>query len=393
VAPRSLIHPSNHSRQSFSQQESALQCSAADKNVNCIGAFESVLESEGYAKSTRLSYVNFIRRFSDFLGDRTFVEVAAQDISAFRLVLFKQGFSSASQNAALYALRKLYKVLRMTKVLTWSPPHMLPVRKRPKRLPKSLTEYEVKQLLVAAHSLRDNALLEFGYATGCRPAEISKMRVEDVNLREGTANVRAGKDGDRVVCFGRFAARAIAKYLDGRTSGPLFSSCPIKQRGSLLLVDGYRRTYWRAFWREWTELPDGQIVRVPRSAFLGRQKELPTREHAIAALRGFLDRRFKDPKQQRLAALVEKPPKALTTRAIGRIVKQTALRAGLSGSVYSYQLRHSFASHCLHRGMDLRYIQHLMGHETPKTTQVYLHSTPDELIRVHRKFFKEVGNG
>ena len=375
-------------------RETALQCSAIEKNTNCVAAFDTVLESEGYAKNTRLSYVNFIRRFSEFLGPRTFVDIAAQDISAFRLVLFNQGFSTSSQNAAFFALRKLYKVLRMGGVMSWSPPHTLAMRKIRKRLPKSLTERQVKKLLAAAVSLRDIALLEFDYASGCRPAELSKMLVEDVNLSAGTATVRDGKDGDRIVCFGRFAARALADYLDGRTSGPLFLSNGRTQKGSLLFVDGHRRTYWRAFWREWRELPDGKMVRVARSAFLGRDKELPTKEHAITALRGFLDKRFKDPKQQRLATLLgEKPARGLSTRAIGRIVKQTALRAGLGNSVYPYQLRHSFATHCLHRGMDLRYIQHFMGHETPKTTQVYLHSTPDELIRVHKKFFKEISNG
>ena len=198
-----------------------------------------------------------------------------------------------------------------------------------------------------------------------------------------------------MVCFGRFASRALGKYLRGRDRGALFLPGPKTQRGSLRFVDGYRRTYWVAFWREWKELADGKVVRFPRHKFLGRLKELPTKEHAEAALKTFLDDRFRNPEQQRLAMLMEKPAKALTTRAIGRIVKQTAVHAGLGNSVYPYQLRHSFATHCLHRGMGLRFVQHLMGHETPETHAGIFalhprrpHPSPQKILQGGRPWLK-----
>ena len=160
-----------------------LQISAADKNKKCIELFDRFLAAWNFSGNTRKTYVNFATRFSDFIGAKSLVEIAAQDVSEFRIHLFKQGFSPASQSAAFHALRKLYRVLRSANVISWSPPHTLPARKKSgKRLPKSLSEKNVKKLIAGASSLRNAALLEFLYATGCRPAEATKMRVEDMSL-------------------------------------------------------------------------------------------------------------------------------------------------------------------------------------------------------------------
>jgi len=128
-------------------------------------------------------------------------------------------------STALFALRSFYDFLRKGGVMKGCPPRLLSTRKIPKRLPRSLSEDAIKKLLAAAESPRDLALLEFLYATGCRVAEASNMNVEDVCFSARSAIVRRGKGAkDRIVLFGRPAAKALTAYLNGRTSGPLFKN-------------------------------------------------------------------------------------------------------------------------------------------------------------------------
>jgi integrase/recombinase XerC len=110
--------------------------------------------------------------------------------------------------------------------------------------------------------------------------------------------------------------------------------------------------------------------------------ELPSKERAQIALEAYLSQRGLDRAKHR---------SRLSKRDIQRIVVETGMRAGF-WHVTAHQLRHAFATHCVDHGMDIRYVQELLGHDSIKTTQKYLASSPAKLIEVHRNFFPE-GNG
>ncbi len=345
-------------------------------NSDYVAAFDRFMQAQAMPENTRKTYLNFIRRLAEFLGPKSFLDARRFDLSEFRALLYRQKFSDGSMATAVFALRKFYSFLDMGGIVVSSPARMLATRKVPKRLPRDVSEDGIKKLLAAARSPRDLALIEFLYATGCRKAEVANMNVEDVCLPARSATVRNGKGGkDRIVLFGRPAARALENYLGSRDRGPLFLTEPRIQRGA---VSRDRWGTWRGYWRE----KNGSGRMVMRSVRLG-DYELPTRERAREALDAYLAGPSVTPTNRR-----EK--RRLSEKGVWLVVVETAMRAGL-GHVTTHQLRHSFATHCIDHGMDIRYLQELLGHSSLVATQKYLHSSPAKLLEVHRKFFPEVG--
>ena len=151
-------------------------------NSDYLLAFDRFMQAQGTPENTRKSYLNFILRLSEFLGEKSFLDVRRFDLTEFQGFLYRQKFSDGSMASAVFALRKFYDFLQMGEVMTACPARRMFTRKVPKRLPKDLSEENINKLLAAAESPRDLALLEFLYATGCRCAEASHMNVEDVCL-------------------------------------------------------------------------------------------------------------------------------------------------------------------------------------------------------------------
>jgi site-specific recombinase XerD len=360
------------------------QSSHAEFNLQLVEGFDKWLTIGKLSRNTGLSYCKFVKQFATFIGDVDLREINRVHISHWleHLVEYRH-LSSSSAATALFALRKFYDFLNLGDVCRSCVPRSIPTRKLPKRLPKSLSESEVKQLLDGAKTPRDRAITEFFYASGVRCDELRMLNCEelcfDADHKGGSITVRQGKGSkDRVVLFGSYAAAALRTYLKGRACGPLFLSEPRSQRGTVDFYDGYRRTYWTGWWWEWKPLPDTKPKRVMHKVYLGTFEELPTKEAAQDALMRFID---KQPGAKR----PENLPRRLSKKSIWRIISKAARRAGL-GNVHPHQLRHSFATHLLNHGTDLLYIGHLLGHASLVATARYLHVATDELIRIHIKF-------
>ena len=123
----------------------------------------------------------------------------------------------------------------------------------------------------------------------------------------------------------------------------------------------------------------GGIVKV-----MGKGKKerlVPIGERAIASIRAYLDSR----KKQADTLFLNKSKKRITTRGIRNIVRKYILNAGIRRGVSPHTLRHSFATHLLNRGADLRSVQELLGHANLSTTQIYTHLTTDRLKSVYDK--------
>jgi site-specific recombinase XerD len=342
-------------------------------NSEIIKRFDKWLLICGKAANTRIAYTGAARQFAKFLVDKPLTAATKEDVRAFVGHLYAKGLAATTIQGRLDALRVFGDCLQLGGQVRASVPRFVLRRKLPRRLPRTLSEEEIKRLIAAAGSIRDRAILELGYASGLRVNELANLRVEDVDLRRRSLIVRQGKGGnDRIALFGRPASAALRKYLGKRTTGFLFlPHPPHRQRGGLWL-DRYHT--WFGQWRE----TDENGKRVMRTVRLG-DYELPTKERARAALDAYLADKL--PSEQAGA-----PQRRLSTKQLWRVVTATAKRAGITG-VHPHLLRHGCATHCLNHGMDIRFVQELLGHTSLAATQKYLHLATANLQAVHAKFF------
>jgi integrase/recombinase XerC len=241
--------------------------------------------------------------------------------------LHRQGHSRATAARKLAAARTFIRYLRREGVIDDDPGSLVSTPKREVRMPPHLTEGEMNALLSAASvdtplGRRDRAILELFYASGLRLSELVGLDVDDVNLAQRMVRV-LGKGGkQRLVPFNTATAKAIREYLRDRE----------------LLVRGGRRS--------------------PKASRYTRE------QHPL----------FVNYKGTRL-----------TVRSVDRIVRRYVGASSARTGIGPHALRHSFATHLLQRGADLRAIQELLGHARLSTTQRYTHVNAAQLLEVYRK--------
>jgi integrase/recombinase XerC len=262
-------------------------------------------------------------------------------LRGFMAELHKRGLSRASAARKLAAARTFLRYLRREGVMDDDAGAMVPTPKRDVRMPVHLSEQEMTRLVTAPPSdqplaRRDRAILELFYASGLRLSELAGLGIDDVNL--SAQMVRAlGKGGkQRLVPFNTSTATAIRTYLPDRE----------------------------------------QLVRE-RLAQAGRYgSRHDSRRH---------NRRDSDP------LFVNYRGTRLTVRSIDRLVRRYAAASGVRPGVSPHALRHSFATHLLQRGADLRAIQELLGHARLSTTQRYTHVNAAQLVEVYKKSHPRAG--
>ena len=286
-----------------------------------------------YSIRTERVYCEWIKRFIRYHNYRHPVDMAASEVEGFLSYLAVHGNVSAStQNQALAALLFLYKQVLQVE-LPWL--GEIVRAKKPARLPVVLTVDEVHQLLGA---LKGDVWLMASllYGSGMRLMEVARLRIKDVDFARGEILVRDGKGmKDRVTVLPKALMPALKQHIAvvrARHSEELAAG-----RGDVYLPDALARKYPRAPWEwAWQYLfPAASLSRDPRSGVL--------RRHHFDAKR--IQRAFK-------AAL-----------------KQTAI----AKLATPHTLRHSFATHLLECGQDIRTVQELLGHSDVKTTQIYTH--------------------
>ena len=337
-------------------------------NAQLLERFDQWLQICGKSPHTRSNYIEAGKQFAKYLADKSFAAVTTADIRGFLGQLYSRNLQSSTMAGRLSALRSLFHFLELGDQVRTSAPRYIQTRKLPVRLPHAKSEEEIERLINAAETPRDRAILEMLYASGLRVSELAHLRVEDVSLNARSLVVRKGKGGkDRIGLFGTKAAEALAAYLGDRQTGPLFVRERRKQRG------GGTRDSDGAWWGQWREeSTDGK--RVMRSVCLG-DYELPTKERARQALNAFLKNKLPASRQEGVGV-------GLVSRSIYRIVVLAAKRAGITG-ISPHTLRHSCATHLLNRGVDIRFVQELLGHCNLGATQKYLHVAIERLQKVH----------
>ncbi len=291
------------------------------------------LRTRHYAIRTEQVYVDWARRFILHHGKRHPRDMGAPEVEAFLTHLaVVRDVSAATQNQARSAILFLYR-----EVLGVELPWLADVvsAKVSQRLPVVLTEREVRSLLHQMNGVNGliSALL---YGTGMRLLEGLRLRVKDVDFERREILIRCGKGNkDRVTVL------------------PENLIAPLQQQLSRVRAL-HQRDLAEGCGEVW--LPNALALKKPRAGLAhGWQFIFPSRQRSVDPRSG-VERRHH-----------------LTEQAVQRAVAGAAHRAGIDKPCSPHVLRHSFATHLLQAGYDIRTVQELLGHADVSTTQIYTH--------------------
>ncbi len=254
--------------------------------------------------------------------------ITAASVRAWAARMHAARLSPVTVGRKLAAVRSFASYLCREGVLTMNPARQVHNPKVAQRSPAFLTEGEVTKLLEfdddSALGARDRAVLELLYATGLRVSELAGLAVENVDVAGRSLRVVGKGDKERIVPFGKPASAALRAWL------------PIRQ--------------------QWLDNP-------PKTA----RGSAEVRTDAMGAL------------------LLSQHGRRIDPAALRRVLARRLEEAALTKRVTPHALRHSFATHLLNAGADLRAIQELLGHASLASTQRYTHLSTRQLQDVHRR--------
>lgn len=252
----------------------------------------------------------------------------ADAVRAFMDELHAKGLSPASASRRHAAIRAFAKYLVREQLIADDPTQLVGTPRKEQHLPAHLDIPQMDRVLEVPDNTvpagrRDRAILELFYASGLRLSELAGLDLEDVNLSGRIVRVRGKGGKERLVPFNNSTATALRAMLNDTRQ--MVEAPPLRRSAR-----------------------PGAHVRRRNALFLN--------------LRG----------------------RRLTTRSIDRIVRDAAERAGVPGTISPHALRHTFATHLLQAGADLRAIQELLGHARISTTQRYTHLDLGRIMDVYR---------
>jgi integrase/recombinase XerC len=243
--------------------------------------------------------------------------------------LHHRGAARSSSGRHLAAIRTFAGYLVREEKIAGDPTALVGSPRKEQTLPAHMAAEEMDRLLISADvstiaGRRDQAILELFYASGLRLSELVGLDLEDANLAGRVVRVRGKGGKERLVPFNKTAAEAIRAMLDDRRSSSKFE--------------------------------------LRSSNFQKPARHERRRDPLFLNLRGG----------------------RLTTRSVDRIVRQHVRRAAIARGISPHALRHTFATHLLQAGADLRAIQELLGHARLATTQRYTHLDVGRLMEVYK---------
>jgi integrase/recombinase XerC len=297
-------------------------------------------------------YLSDLRQFQEFLSkidtcldtrmENPQIDVQRVDrttVQAFLGYLYSQKRKKSSIARKIAALRAFFSFLQRKGYITANPVRSIVSPRLPQRLPPLFQVDEIERLFQGVegsdiYALRDLAILETLYATGIRVEELARLRLTDLDLKERRIKIQGKGNKERMVIFGVPAAEALERYLSRRSE----------------LV------HWQ------------------------RQEEA-SNPSGWSENRRILSPRI--PLSDQGAIFLNYRGEPLTSRSVRRLVKKYIINEQLDRHLSPHSFRHSFASHLLNAGADLRVIQELLGHESLSTTQRYTHVSIDNLMEIY----------
>lgn len=292
--------------------------------LEAIDAFILYLATErglstNYQVNVRRVLEMFAGRAKHFHQNEDVAKVTTQHLSEYLMERKSGGLAAASLRQELVALKIFFRWLAARRYREGDPAEPILSPKMEQRLPDTLNEVEVQQLLEAVKGsapldLRDRAVLELFYASGLRLSELVNAKLENLSMDEGWIRITGKGSKTRLAPVGKKALAALDRYL--KSGRP-------------------------------------ELVRPKSGSWI------------FLSIHGA----------------------HLTPGRIKQVVRERAEQAGLDPArIHPHLLRHSFATHLLSNGADLRVIQEMLGHADIATTQIYTHVDNKRLKEVHRKF-------
>jgi integron integrase len=335
VSPQTAIQEPNLYRHSLNRvaQVHPVSCPPQLPGKRLLDQVRDVLRLHHYSRRTEKAYVHWIRRYILFHDKRHPSEMGADEVTRFLSSLATVSKVSAStQNQALSALLFLYAdVLRVD--LPWL--DQVVRAKRPERLPVALTREEVGRLLAQLVGVT-RLMATLMYGAGLRLLECCRLRVKDVEFARRQIIVRQGKgDKDRVTLLPASIVPDLSRHL-------------------ARVESQHRRDAEKG--AGWVELPLALSRKYPNAG-----REWPW-QWVFPATRTYVCRETGQRRRHHLHETV-----------IQREVKNAVRRARISKPASCHSLRHSFATHLLEDGYDIRTVQELLGHKDVSTTMIYTH--------------------
>jgi integron integrase len=306
-----------------------------EKNPRIMDQTRDVLRLHHYSFHTERTYLDWIKKYITFHHMRSREDLAQGEkkIEAFLTHLaVDEHVAAATQNQAMNALVFLYK-----RVLLQPLDQAINAIRADKKLnlPVVLTREEVMKIIPLVEGV-PQLVVKLLYGSGLRIMEATRLRVQDVDFQMKQVTVRSGKgDKDRATTFPAVLIPLLENHLK-----------KVKVLHEKDLADGHGEAY----------LPYALSRKYPTAAKeWGWQYIFPARDLSTDPLSGLVRRHHIDPS------------------VINKAIRSAVHRAGVAKQVSAHTFRHSFATHLLQRGTDIRTIQALLGHSDVSTTMIYTH--------------------
>ncbi len=316
--------------------------------IDALALLDEDLRRRDAAARTRRAYSIDLTQFARWAGTRGLgpADVGPREVRRYVASLSARGSAASTTARKLAALRALFASQREHGLIAQNPADLVGTPRRSSYLPRVLKQREAAGLLDgigagggdgsshrkgAELALRDRALFELAYSCGLRAEELVSLRVADVDHDAEQLRVEGKGRKTRYVPVGEVALAAVRAYLD-RARGGLISPADLRSG----------RTTSRS--GPGQEREDG-VGPPPQGAVCASRENGPL--------------------------FLSKTGKPLGTSDVRRRLRTWAARAQIPGGASPHALRHSFATHLLDGGADLRSIQELLGHASVSTTQVY----------------------
>jgi len=293
-----------------------------------------VIRVRHYSMRTEKAYVYWVRYFIRFYSMRHPNTISAHEVTKFlEYLAIKKNASPATQKSALNAIAFMYK--QVLKYEEFVLPDFVKA-KEIKKIPVILERHEVDKLFLY---LPDHLKLcaQLMYGSGLRVMEVVRLRYQDVNEERLSLTVREGKGRkQRITTLSHLCLAAIAHQ---------------RKKVELLFEDDKNAHQWDGVY-----LPFALARKYPKAPFeLGWQYLFPAAKRTIDKRSGKIRRHH------------------IGEQSIQRAVKRATIQAKFNKPVTCHTLRHSFATHLLEKGADIRTVQEQLGHSDVKTTEIYTH--------------------